>query len=61
MSFGDWISQSENIVFMVIALPMVAGAVMVVTTRNVVHAALTLILALAGAAALFWCWSTSVR
>ena len=53
MSFGDWISESENIVFLVIALPMVAGAVMVVTSRNVVHAALTLILTLAGAAALF--------
>ena len=53
MTFGDWISESENIVFLIISLVMVGGAVMVVTTRNVVHAALTLILTLAGAAALF--------
>ena len=53
MTMSDWLSQPENYVFLVIALPMVFGAWRVVTTRNVVHAALYLVLALAGSAALF--------
>ena len=53
MSFGDWISQGENIVFLVIALAMAIASVWVVTTRNVVHAALMLVVALGGSAALF--------
>lgn len=53
MTMNDWLSQPENYVFLVIALPMVFGAWRVVTTRNVVHAALYLVLALAGSAALF--------
>jgi NADH-quinone oxidoreductase subunit J len=53
MNFTDWISQPENVVFAVIALAMAAAAVWVVTTRNVVHAALMLVAALAGSAALF--------
>jgi NADH-quinone oxidoreductase subunit J len=53
MTMNDWLSQTENYVFLVIALPMVFGAWRVVTTRNVVHAALYLVLALAGSAALF--------
>jgi NADH-quinone oxidoreductase subunit J len=53
MSFGDWIGQSENVVFLVISLVMLGAGVWVVVTRNVVHAALMLALALAGSAALF--------
>jgi NADH-quinone oxidoreductase subunit J len=53
MSFTDWIIQAENIVFLVIALAMVTGALFVVLSRNVVHAALMLVVALAGSAALF--------
>jgi NADH-quinone oxidoreductase subunit J len=53
MSFADWIGTSENVVFLVIALVMVAAAVLVVAARNVVHAALMLVVALAGSAALF--------
>ena len=53
MNFGDWISQSENIVFLVIATLIVVAALWVVLSRNVVHAALMLVVALAGTAALF--------
>ena len=53
MTMSEWLSQPENYVFLVIALPMVFGAWRVVTTRNVVHAALYLVLALGGSAALF--------
>lgn len=53
MSFGEWISQGENIVFLVVAVAMAAASVWVVTSRNVVHAALTLVVALGGSAALF--------
>jgi NADH-quinone oxidoreductase subunit J len=53
VSFGDWISQSENVVFSLIALVMVVASLFVVLTRNVVHAALMLVIALAGSAALF--------
>jgi NADH-quinone oxidoreductase subunit J len=53
MDFGDWITDARNIVFLTIALVMVTAAVLVVVTRNVVHAALSLVLALAGSAALF--------
>ena len=53
MQFGDWIGDARNIVFLIIALAMVGAAVMVVTSRNVIHAALMLVVALAGAAALF--------
>ncbi|MCB2224274.1 MAG: NADH-quinone oxidoreductase subunit J [Actinobacteria bacterium] len=53
MSFTDWITDARNVVFLVIALVMVGAAVVVVATRNVVHAALTLVVALAGSAALF--------
>jgi NADH-quinone oxidoreductase subunit J len=42
---------AENVGFGIIAAFMVLGAVRVVTTRNVVHAALWLVLVLAGAAA----------
>jgi NADH-quinone oxidoreductase subunit J len=41
---------AQNIFFGIIALLMVVGAIRVVTTRNVVHAALWLVLVLSGAA-----------
>jgi NADH-quinone oxidoreductase subunit J len=44
---------AENIAFGVIALAMAIGAVRVVTTKNVVHAALWLVLVLSGVAANF--------
>ena len=44
---------AENVAFALIALPMVIGALGVVTTKNVVHAALYLVLVLAGGAAQF--------
>jgi NADH-quinone oxidoreductase subunit J len=53
MSFGDWVSQGENIVFLVIALAMVVAGGFVVLSRNVVHAALMLVVALGGSAVLF--------
>ncbi len=53
MEFGDWISDARNIVFLVIALMMFVSAVRVVSSPNLVHAALMLVLTLAGAAALF--------
>jgi NADH-quinone oxidoreductase subunit J len=53
MSFGEWISQSENVVFLLISVVMLMASVWVVVTRNLVHAALMLALALAGSAALF--------
>jgi NADH-quinone oxidoreductase subunit J len=49
----DWASDARNVVFLVIALVMVGAAVLVVTSRNVVHAALMLMLTLAGSAGLF--------
>jgi len=52
MSFDDWLSTSENWVFLVIALPMLAAAVKLVTTTNVVHAALYLVGTLAASAAM---------
>jgi NADH-quinone oxidoreductase subunit J len=53
VTFGDWIGEVENWVFAVIAIVMVYGAFRVVTTRNVVHAALYLVITLGGSAALF--------
>ncbi len=53
MSFGDWIGQSENIIFLVIGVVMLAAGFWVVTSRNLVHAVLMLVVALAGSAALF--------
>ena len=44
-----WVA--ENIAFGIIALIMVVAAIRVVTTRNIVHAALYLVLVLAGVAA----------
>ncbi len=53
MSFGDWIGQSENIIFLVIGVVMLAAGFWAVTSRNLVHAVLMLVVALAGSAALF--------
>ncbi len=44
---------AQNWFFLVIALVMVAAALIVVTSRNVMHAALMLVAALAGSAAIF--------
>ena len=44
---------AQNISFGIIALAMAVGAVRVVTARNVVHAALWLVIVLAGAAGQF--------
>ena len=53
MTFGEWIGETQNVVFLAIAVVMVGAAVMVVVSQNVVHAALMLVLALAGSAAIF--------
>lgn len=53
MEFADWITDARNIVFLAIGLAMVGAAVRVVSSPNVVHAALMLVVALAGSAALF--------
>ncbi len=53
MSFGEWVSQSENVLFLLVSLLMLMASVWVVVTRNLVHAALMLALALAGSAGLF--------
>ena len=53
MTFGDWISDPVNWAFMAIAIPMALAAFRVVTARNVVHATLFLVLALAASAGLF--------
>ncbi len=47
------LSVAQNWFFLVIALVMVAASLVVVTSRNVMHAALMLVAALAGSAALF--------
>jgi len=47
------VNVAQNVGFGIIAAAMVVGAIRVVTTHNVVHAALWLVLVLAGAAAQF--------
>ena len=49
----DRILLGQNVAFGLIALAMVVGAVRVVTTKNVVHAALWLVLVLTGVAGIF--------
>ncbi|MEX2419122.1 MAG: NADH-quinone oxidoreductase subunit J [Acidimicrobiia bacterium] len=49
----DWLSNAQNVLFMVVALVTVAAALRVVTSPNVVHAALMLVVALGGSAVLF--------
>lgn len=53
MGFTEWLSDARNIVFLVIAVTMVVAAIRVVSSPNMVHAALMLVLTLAGSAALF--------
>ncbi len=53
MSVADWINQPVNWVFLALALGVAFTALRVVTSRNVVHAVLFLVAALAGTAALF--------
>ena len=53
MTFSDWLAEPVNWAFLAIAVPMVLAALRVVTSRNVVHAALFLVLTLAASAALF--------
>src|SRR3954453_22994339 len=44
---------AQNVVFWILALAMAAGAIGVVRTKNIVHAALFLVVVLAGGAAQF--------
>ena len=53
MTLGDWLSTPQNWVFLAIALPMFFAGVRVVTSNNVVHAVLYLVIVLGGSAALF--------
>jgi NADH-quinone oxidoreductase subunit J len=53
MSFADWIAEPTNWVYLVLALVIAVSAVRVVTSTNVVHSALFLVLALGGTAGLF--------
>ena len=50
---SDWISHPENLVFLLIAVPMVLAGFRAVTSRNVVHSVLFLVIAIAASAALF--------
>ena len=50
---GGEVLVAQNVAFAVIGLTMVAAALRMVTTINVVHAALYLVIVLAGAAGLF--------
>jgi NADH-quinone oxidoreductase subunit J len=51
--FASQILVAQNIFFGIIALAMVGAALRVVTCRNVIHAALNLMVVLAGAAGIF--------
>ena len=53
MTVGDWIGEPVNWVFTVIGLTVLFCGYRVVTAKNVVHAALFLVGALAGTAGLF--------
>lgn len=53
MTFSEWIAEPVNWAFLAMAIPMAIAALRVVTSRNVVHAALFLVLALAASAGLF--------
>ena len=47
----DDVNVAQNVAFVIIAVPMVLAALLVVTTKNVVHAALWLVVVLGGVAA----------
>ncbi len=53
MSAAEWFSSGPNWVFLVLALAIVFAGFRVVTSRNIVHAALFLVGSLAATAALF--------
>jgi NADH-quinone oxidoreductase subunit J len=53
MTFADWLSEPVNWTYLAIGAAVVASAFRVVTSQNVVHAALYLVATLAGTAALF--------
>ncbi len=53
MGFEDWIAEPLNWVFLAVALPTAIAGFRVVTSPNMVHAALFLVAALAGTAAIF--------
>ena len=53
MTFQDWIAEPANWAFIMLAIPIVFAGFRVVTSRNVVHATLFLVLALAATAGLF--------
>lgn len=53
MDFADWISQPVNLVYLAIGSAVIVSALKVVTSQNVVHAALFLVATLAGSAGLF--------
>jgi NADH-quinone oxidoreductase subunit J len=53
MTIGDWFSDARNWWYLVIALTMLYSGFRVVTSRNVVHAVLYLVVSLAGSAGLF--------
>lgn len=53
MTFADWITESVNWAFALLGLVVLFSGFRVVTAKNVVHAALYLVGALAGTAALF--------
>lgn len=53
VTFGDWAGEIENWVFAVLAVAMLYSAIRVVTTKNVVHAALYLVITLGGSAGIF--------
>ena len=53
VTFGDWAGETQNWVFAVLAIVMLYSAFRVVTTKNVVHAALYRVITLGGSAAIF--------
>jgi len=53
MSLGEWLSEPVTWVFLAVGLAVLFSALRVVTAKNVVHAALYLVAALAGTAVLF--------
>lgn len=53
MTFFEWISQPVNWVYLAIGAAMLVSAFRVVTSPNIIHAALYLVATLAGSAGLF--------
>ena len=53
MTFSAWIAEPVNWVYLVLGVAVLASGFRVVTSQNVVHAALFLVATLAGAAGLF--------